>query len=332
VTTVTGLIDVHTHHYPQAYLEACRRPDSGFTHYIRDDGRIVVLQDGAVALAAPQPLPDTDARLSAMDSAGVRLQVLSISAPNVYALPRSLRVAVTRDCNDELEAMAAAADGRLRVFASVPLPEVDEALAEADRALNLPHTVGLMLCTTVARRTLDDPVFTPFWEHLSRRGTVVFVHPTTACCTEGLRDYALSLALDFLAETTNAIGRLVYSGTFDQFPGIRWIFSHLGGSTPFVMHRFDNYASQFPEARAHITRKPSDIIRELRFDTVTTHRPALRCALDTFDDGQLMFGSDYPHVPGGLQVFVDTLDGIGMSAEQRTAIGWRNAEQLLGLS
>jgi predicted TIM-barrel fold metal-dependent hydrolase len=213
----------------------------------------------------------------------------------------------------------------------VPLPEVADALTEADRALGLRHTVGLMLCTTVARRTLDDPVFTPFWEHLSRRGTVVFVHPTTACCTEGLRDYALSLALDFLAETTNAIGRLVYSGTFDRFPGIRWIFSHLGGSTPFVMHRFDNYASQFPEARAHISRKPSEIIRSLTFDTVTTHRPALRCALDTFDEGQLVFGSDYPHVPGGLQVFVDTFDSIGMPAGQRAAIGWRNAEQLLGL-
>jgi len=266
-----------------------------------------------------------------MDSAGVRLQVLSISAPNVYALPGSLRVGVTRDCNDELDAMAAAGNGRLRVFASVPLPDVDDALAEADRALGLPHTVGLMLCTTVARRTLDDPAFVAFWEHLSRRGTVVFVHPTTACCTEGLRDYALSLALDFLAETTNAIGRMVYSGSFDRFPGIRWIFSHLGGSTPFVMHRFDNYASQFPEARAHISRKPSEIIRGLMFDTVTTHRPALRCALDTFDDSQLVFGSDYPHVPGGLQVFVDTFDGTGMSAEQRAAIGWRNAEQLLGL-
>jgi predicted TIM-barrel fold metal-dependent hydrolase len=331
VTSETGLVDVHTHHYLRAYLDACRRPDSGFTHYIRDDGRIVVLQDGAVALAVPQPLPGIGDRLGAMDSAGVRLQVLSISAPNVYALPRSLRAAVTRDCNDELEAIAATANGRLRVFASVPLPEVDDALTEADRALALRHTAGLMLCTTIARRTLDDPVFAPFFEHLSRRGTVVFVHPTTACCTEGLRDYALSLALDFLAETTNAIGRLVYSGTFDRFPGIRWIFSHLGGSTPFVMHRFDNYASQFPEARAHISRKPSEIIRSLTFDTVTTHRPALRCALDTFDEGQLVFGSDYPHVPGGLQVFVDTFDSIGMPAGQRAAIGWRNAEQLLGL-
>ena len=52
-TPVAGLVDVHAHHYPDAYLDACRRADSGFTHYVRDDGRLVVLQDGAVALAVP---------------------------------------------------------------------------------------------------------------------------------------------------------------------------------------------------------------------------------------------------------------------------------------
>src|SRR5260221_5702085 len=123
-----------------------------------------------------------------MDSVGVRVQVLSISPPNLYALPGSLRVAVTRDCNDELDAMAAAGNGRLRVFASVPLPDVDDALAEADRALGLPHTVGLMLCTTVARRTLDDPAFVSFWEHLSRRGPAFFVHPTPARRSQGPPD------------------------------------------------------------------------------------------------------------------------------------------------
>lgn len=34
----TGLIDVHSHHYPDSYLEACRRPGSGLEHYVRDDG------------------------------------------------------------------------------------------------------------------------------------------------------------------------------------------------------------------------------------------------------------------------------------------------------
>jgi predicted TIM-barrel fold metal-dependent hydrolase len=327
-----GLIDVHTHHYPDVYLDACRRSDSGFEHYFRDDGRIVVLQDGAVALAVPQPLPDLNQRLAAMDAAGVDTAVLTISAPNVYRLPAAIRAGVTRDCNDSLEDMAATSNGRLRTFVSVPLPDVDEALAEVDRALALPHSVGVMVCTTIAQRTLDDASFVPFWEHLSHRGAVVFVHPTTACCTEGIRDFALALALDFLAETTNAIGRLIYSGSFDRYPGITWIFSHLGGSTPFVFHRFDNYAAQFPEARAHIDRKPSEILRAVKFDTVTTHAPALRCALATFDTDQFLFGTDYPHVPGGLQVFVDTLDRAGLTADQQAAVGRTNAASLLGLS
>ena len=226
---VDGLIDVHSHHYPDSYLDACRRDDSGLEHYTRDDGRLVVLQDGAVAAAVPQPLPGMDHRLATMDAADVSHQVLSVSAPNVFRLPGQVRVPLTRDLNDEFGDLVGRSGGRLRYFANLPLPDIDASLAELDRTLDRPGVVGVMLCTTVDRRTLDDPHLAPLWEELSRRSTVVFVHPTTACCTEGLRDFALSLALDFLAETTNAIGRLIYSGTLERYPGIRWIFSHLGG-------------------------------------------------------------------------------------------------------
>ena len=94
------LIDVHSHQYPDAYLDACRRADSGFTHYYRDDGRLIVLQDGAVGLAVPQPLPPLEHRISMMDEAGVEIQVLSVSAPNVYRLPDDLRIPLTRAVND----------------------------------------------------------------------------------------------------------------------------------------------------------------------------------------------------------------------------------------
>lgn len=70
------LVDVHSHHYPDSYLDAVRRAGSGFDHYIRDDGRLVVLQDGAVALAIPQPLPTMDERVAKMDGAGVDIQLL----------------------------------------------------------------------------------------------------------------------------------------------------------------------------------------------------------------------------------------------------------------
>ena len=326
-----GLIDVHSHHYPDSYLEACRRPESGLEHYIRDDGRLVVLQDGAVALAVPQPLPGMEHRLALMDEAGVDLQVLSVSAPNVFRLPAPLRVPLTRGLNDELDALAAASGGRLRYFANLPLPDVDASLAELDRVLRGPRAVGVMLCTTVDRRTLDDPLLAPVWEELSRRQAVVFVHPTTACCTEGLGDFALSLALDFLAETTNAVGRLLYSGTLERYPGIRWIFTHLGGTVPFVHHRFDNYAGQFPECRRHIARKPSEQLRELFFDTVSTHPAAMRCAFETFPASQFVFGTDYPHVPGALAVFVETLTAAGLSADDLAKVSRHNAVELLGL-
>lgn len=326
-----GLIDVHSHHYPDSYLDACRRTGSGLEHYVRDDGRLVVLQDAAVAAAVPQPLPSMEHRVAMMDEVDIDVQVMSVSAPNVFRLPRDLRVPLTRDLNDEFGGLVEASDGRLRFFASLPLPDIDASLAELDRVLGRPGVVGVMLCTTVDRRTLDDAHFAPLWEELSRRRAVVFVHPTTACSTDGLREYALSLALDFLAETTNAIGRLIYSGTFERFPDIRWIFSHLGGTVPFVHHRFDNYARQFPECRRHSTRRPSEQLRDLFFDTVSTHPAAMRCAFETFNISKFVFGTDYPHVPGGLRPFVETLEAAGLSPEDLASVSRHNAAALLGI-
>jgi aminocarboxymuconate-semialdehyde decarboxylase len=243
-----------------------------------------------------------------------------------------MRVPLTRTLNDELIGVCESAAGRLRCFASLPLPDVDAALEELARVRASASVAGVVVCTTIDRRTLDDERFTPLWRELDRSAGLVFVHPTTACCTEGIRDFALSLALDFLAETTNAIGRLVYSGTFERHPRIRWIFSHLGGTTPFVVHRFDNYAGQFPEARRHITRRPSEYLRELYFDTVTTHPAALRCAIETFGPDRFVFGTDYPHVPGGLQVFVDTLGAAGLTGDELARVGRGTAADLLGLA
>lgn len=326
------LVDVHAHHYPASYLRACQRPDSGLSHYRRDDGRLVVLQDGAVALAAPQPLPSMGARLGVMDEAGIDVQVISVSAPSVFRLPEAYRRQVTRDSNDELVSFAREGNGRIKVLASLPLPDIEGALEELRRMEGQDQVVGVFLCSTVDGRTLDDIHFAPLYEALAASQTMVLVHPGVACCTEGLRDYALALSLDYMAENTNAIARLTYSGTFERHQGIKWVFSHLGGTTPFLMHRFDNYFNQFPECREHIDRPPSEILRQIYFDTVTTHAPALRCALETLSPAQLVFGTDYPHVPGGLKVFVDVVTEAIHDMATRQLVGSGTARGLMGLA
>jgi predicted TIM-barrel fold metal-dependent hydrolase len=188
-----------------------------------------------------------------------------------------------------------------------------------------------VLCTNIDGWPLDDESFGPLLEELSRHETTVFVHGTVPCSTDGLREYAMSLAMGFMADPLTAVGRLTYSGTIDRFPGINWIFAHLGGTLPFVLPRYDNYYRQFPECREKIERPPSEIMRELYFDTVSMHPPALRCTLDTFSADQVVFGSDYPHVPGGIDRFVDVLHSVVLSEEELATIGWKTAAQLIGM-
>lgn len=326
---MNALIDVHSHDYPDVYLDACKRKDSGFTHYYREDGRLIVLQDGGVALAAPQPLPPPEHRIQMMEDAGVGVQVLSVSAPNVFRFPPGIRIPLTRDVNDQFADRVKGSEGRLRMFASLPLPDIDGALEELERVADLPGVLGIVLCSNIDGIMLDDERLVPLYEELSRRETTVFVHGNVPCSTEGLREYAMALAMGFMADPLVTIGRLVYSGTIDRYPGIDWLFTHLGGTVPFVLPRYDNYYRQFPENREKISRPPSEIIKELYFDTCTMHPPALRCAVDTLGADRLVFGSDYPHVPGGIDRFVTILNSIGLSDDELSMIGSGTAARLL---
>ena len=39
-------------------------------------------------------------------------------------------------------------------------------------------------------------------------------------------------------DRTHTIASLLFSGAAEQFPDVKWIFSHAGGPAPFLMQRF----------------------------------------------------------------------------------------------
>ena len=81
------------------------------------------------------PVRVLDARLAAMDRAGIDVAVLSLSTPNVFFLPAHEQAGLARRMNDAYAAAMAAHPGRIRAFASVPMDDPDAALAvpAADR-------------------------------------------------------------------------------------------------------------------------------------------------------------------------------------------------------
>lgn len=126
---VSRIIDVHGYDYPDEYLAAVTHRASGFEHFVRDDGRLVLLQNGAVAAGIPRPRLTASERLALMDDVGIAMQVLPLPA----TFPTANRAEVMRESNDSLVHEADGSSGRFRVFARLPLTDVGAAIAEFDR-------------------------------------------------------------------------------------------------------------------------------------------------------------------------------------------------------
>ena len=152
-------------------------------------------------------------------------------------------------------------------FACLPLPDVDGALAELAYALDDLRLDGVVLFSNARGTYLGDPRFTPLFDELQRRAAVVFVHPNPSPDPSA---HALGLPdslIDFTADTTRAIARLHYSNTFARTPDVKYVFSHAGGTVPYLAGRFGiiDEMNVIPGAEARGTA--AETFRRLYWDT-----------------------------------------------------------------
>src|SRR3954452_19498243 len=311
-------IDGHAHYFPAPYMSFLAR------HGREGTGR---------AEGAPITL---DQRLEMLDAVGIDLQVLSISASTPYSLPEAAVIEASRLANDLYVDLCRQYPGRYLAFATVPLPYVDAALRELERALALPEGVGITLGCSIAGRPLDDPAFAPFFAELDRRGTVLFLHPQGIGAGPGTADYGLTWLIGATFEDTVTALRLLFSGWLERYPRIRTIVPHLGGPLPFLKQRVDDLAA------ANVAREqkreigpdemPSRWYRKLWYDTVNSHPAALRCACETFGPDRILLGTDYPYLVGPRwEPLVRYVENAGLSPQDTEAILGGNAQALLGV-
>jgi predicted TIM-barrel fold metal-dependent hydrolase len=264
--------------------------------------------------------------LQEMDKNGVATAITSLVQPGVWFGDIEASRSIARYCNEYAAQMAADHPGRFGFFAAIPLPDIEGSLREIDYALGTLKADGIGLMTEFDGKYLGDPAFTPVFEELNRRKAIVYTHPTQPQCCTGLVKGVTVSTIEYATDTTRTIASLLFTGTAARFADIRFMFSHGGGTLPFLLGRFERLAEERKDAWAPNGVTPQ--LKKFYYEVAQANHPgALAALLKLAPLSNVVFGSDYP-----LRPVSEAVEGVAkyeFTAAQRRAIERDNALRLV---
>jgi 6-methylsalicylate decarboxylase len=274
----TGLIDVHHHLQPPQYIAQLK---------------------GNQRLAPVQLSWTAEGSVEQMDAAGVSVSVTSMTTPGLWFGENEPARKLTRMCNDYAAGLVSRFPGRFGMFANLPMPDVAGSLEEIRFGMDELRADGVAMFTSYpgpkgGNLWLGDPAFDPVFEELNRRKAVVYTHPTTCSCCVDMVPGIVDSAIEYQTDTTRAIARYVFSGSAARYRQVRMIWSHGGGTMPYLVRRFINIAKQ----REYSEQLPDGFLPAVKpfyYDVAqVAHRPALSALTNVVPSSQILFGTDYP--------------------------------------
>lgn len=283
-------IDVHNHAIPETALELLRR-DPGYGVTIDAERWIGGSNPPSFELAPSFVDPQAKcAELSANDLEGA---VISCAPPLFfYHVSTAKGEAVAQATNQGLEEMCRCRPAELRWMATVPLQDVDRAIAVLDDAAAR-GCVGVQLGTATPSRRLDDLQFEPWWDAVEYHGFAVMLHPAYNEKNRSLESYYLQNVIGNQLETTVAIERLICAGVLDRHPRLRFVLVHAGGYFPWQAGRLRHASGTRPELEGS-PPDPWDYLDRLWFDVITHDQGVLSCLIDRVGSDRVLMGTDLP--------------------------------------
>ena len=331
-------IDIFNHFFPRRFFDEFINTPSG----PKDIGKRV--REAATIV-------DLDARFRVMDEFGEYCQVISLPMPSIESLaPPDKAPLLAQVANDGMAELCARHPSRFPSFvASLPMNNPEEALKEAERAVEQLGARGVQVFTNVAGKPLDDEDVLPIFEELARRGTVIWMHPSrganvTDYITEDKSKFEIWWTFGWPYETSVAMARLVFSGYFDRFPDLKVITHHMGGMIPYFEGRVGYGWDQLGKRTSDVDyvsllksmkKRPVDYFKMFYADTALFGgAAATQCGLTFFGLDRVLFASDVPFEPSpGLYIreTIRCVESLPISTAERDQIYRGNAERLLGM-
>ena len=305
------IIDVHYHYSSPMYREVLRPMGTGQTPIIEWND-VKAVED--------------------MDRYGVAVSMLSISEPGVHFGDDAKARALARDCNEYGVTLMQKYRGRFGLFAILPLPDVEGALKEIEYAFDTLKADGVCFMSSYpypgkyqGNKYLGDPLFTPVMEELNRRRAVAYTHPFRAEPMYNLLPDRRAMGITLSTDTTITLQSVLDNNIAEKFPNIRFIWSHGGGTMPYLTGRMGVGLGPDGKPNARMAA-----ILSFYYDTAQAFNPF---TLDGFTklipNPHILFGSDYLGTAGSAGNVVRGLESYtGFTPAQLRAVERDNALEL----
>jgi len=208
---------------------------------------------------------------------------------------------------------------------------------ELERAIVDYGLNGVLINSSHQHAYPDDDAAEPFFELVGSLGIPVMMHaPSVGYGEERMHEYRLASSVGRPFDECLSIARLIVRGVFERHPKVKFVGCHLGGGICDVIGRMD-YAYELGDRASglgsyepmRITKRPSEYLKDLNFDTVAYHPPAVMCAYQTVGAKRLVFGSDAPPLLPLLPRAKKIIEELPISESERADIFANNAINLL---
>jgi 6-methylsalicylate decarboxylase len=239
-----------------------------------------------------------------MGAMGIDAAVASPSPGVYWGGDTGFAVKLARETNEFIADVARDDSAHFGGFAALPFPDVEASLEELEYSYDTLGLDGVVLYSSQGGKYLGDRAYDPIFAELERREAIVFIHPTTIPPGADATGLTIPFGVaEFTFDTTRAIMNMLYSGTLERYPSIRYIVSHAGGTIPYLAWRIAG-ASYLPELRDRAPKTDGlALLQKLYYDTALSTSEFVFGALKEFVPmSQVLFGSDFPYIgPAVLQ-------------------------------
>ena len=319
-------IDCQSHIFvPELVSFMSKRKEPPYA-YQKDGGTYVVVGEWHRRLRDRHM--DIDAKIADMDEAGIAMTALSINDPGPELFGAD-GPHVAKMVNDYVSDLSMQHPKRLFGLIVLPLQDVDASLQELDRCVNERGMKGVLLYSNLAGSFPDEDQYRPVFEHIERLDIPVLLHPAYPTTYDAVVGRNLVAGLGLMFDTTIALGRIILSGLLDDYPKLKLVCPHVGGTLPYLIGRLDHQTQVLKRGAENITKAPSEYLRNIYLDAVSPIPMAIQYGIDYVGAERMLYSSDHPWVDP--KTIASCVHSLNLPDEDEASVFGANAKRLFKL-